>query len=229
MTEPLVSVIVPAFDAARFLPDALRSLSAQTYEAVEVVVVDDGSTDGTHEVAATFDAVRCIRTERRGPAAARNTGVAETSGELVAFLDADDLWPPTKLRRQVDHLLARPALGFVLGRQQVFRDEVDPPPAGPSPAWFAAPTPAEGLVALSTVLVRRAVLEAVGPFDELRSTSEDTEWLFRAGDAGVAFEVMDGVSLLRRTHARNLTADVATVRRDIAEILHRRIQRRREG
>src|SRR6185503_2024667 len=104
-----VSAVIPAYQAAAFLADAVESVLAQTEPVGEIVVVDDGSTDGTAAVAASFgDRVRYVRQENQGVAAARNRGVAEARGRLVAFLDADDTWEPEKTARQLAHLRAHP-------------------------------------------------------------------------------------------------------------------------
>jgi len=98
---PTVSVIIPAYNAEAFLARAIRSVEAQTFRDFEIVVVDDGSTDGTAEVARSFDSMRYVRGAHLGEAGARNRGLEEAAGELVAFVDADDEWLPQKLARQV--------------------------------------------------------------------------------------------------------------------------------
>ena len=114
---PLVSIVVPAFNAGATLAEALRSAQAQTYRAIEIVVVDDGSTDDTAAVAAGFAGVTLLRQANGGIAAARNAGIAAAKGEWIAPLDADDLWHPAKIERQVAAALAAPAPpGFVYCR-----------------------------------------------------------------------------------------------------------------
>ena len=103
-----VSVVIPVYNAARFLADAIRSVQAQRHPRIEIIVVDDGSTDGSGEVARSFAGVRCLRQANGGIAAARNAGVHEARGNLLAFLDADDLWTPGKLALQLDVLRADP-------------------------------------------------------------------------------------------------------------------------
>ena len=100
MTGPLVSVIVPVHNGARFLAAALDSVAAQDYGSMEILVVDDGSSDNSAEIAASYR-VRLLQQPNRGVAEARNAGVAESSGELLAFLDQDDLWLERKVSRQV--------------------------------------------------------------------------------------------------------------------------------
>src|SRR5690349_2600271 len=104
MSAPLVSVVIPVFDGEAYLAAAIESALAKTYARVEVIVVDDGSTDGSASVAARYD-VRLVRQSNRGVSAACNAGVEAARGELIAFLDADDLWPPERLEIQARHLL----------------------------------------------------------------------------------------------------------------------------
>src|SRR4051812_7319537 len=111
VSRPLVSVVIPAFNAERFLGEALASVSAQTYAPVETIVVDDGSSDGTAEVARAHPEVALIEQENSGPAAARNRGFAASRGEFIAFHDSDDLMTPDKLAVQVSHMLENPGVG----------------------------------------------------------------------------------------------------------------------
>jgi glycosyltransferase involved in cell wall biosynthesis len=109
-----LSAVIPAYNAEAWLGQAIESALAQEEVALEVVVVDDGSTDGTAEVLATFgDRIRLVRQANRGLPAARNAGIAAARGDLVAFLDADDTWEPSKSRRQLAYLAAHPACGLV--------------------------------------------------------------------------------------------------------------------
>ncbi len=106
--QPLVSVVIPAFNASTYIERTLRSVMRQTYAALEIVVVNDGSTDHTaklvEQIAASDSRIRLLSTPNRGVAAARNTGIEASSGRFVAFLDADDLWHPTKIEKQVNAL-----------------------------------------------------------------------------------------------------------------------------
>jgi glycosyltransferase involved in cell wall biosynthesis len=125
MSTPLVSCIVPVFNGERYLAEALDSVLGQTYRALEVIVVDDGSTDGTPAVVRTFGArVRCVTQPNAGLAAARNRGLAAATAELVAFLDADDLWLPEKIACQMERFRAHPELlgGRPAGRRRGARN-----------------------------------------------------------------------------------------------------------
>src|SRR5829696_2931566 len=110
---PLVSVVVPCYNQARFLGEAIESVLAQSHPLFEVVVVDDGSTDDTSEVAARYPGVRLVRQENRGLSGARNAGLARSRGEYVVFLDADDRLLPGALEAGVERLGANPQCAFV--------------------------------------------------------------------------------------------------------------------
>ncbi|HEU0214281.1 MAG TPA: glycosyltransferase family A protein [Jiangellaceae bacterium] len=201
MTNPLVSVIVAVHNGDRFLRPALESLQAQDYEPFEVVFVDDGSTDGSAAIARTFPGIRYVHQENQGLAAARNTGLACARGELVAYLDDDDLLPPHKLRRQAEYLVATPQVGCVLGRQQIMLEPgVDPP------AWLTRDPVFGDLdgVPLVSAMIRTEVLRGVGGFDPSYRFAEDRDLFVRLREHGVRIEVIPEILLFRRFHGGNM-------------------------
>lgn len=175
--SPKVSVIVPAFNAELSIDAALESALAQTWRDFEVIVVDDGSTDGTAaRLAAWRDRVKVLSQPNGGPARARNAGIAASDGELIAFLDADDVWLPEKLRLQVEYFERFPETGLL--HTAVLREEARPVPPPKSPAESPAPAPPRSRfcelfhteldINTLTVVVPRAVIDRVGVFDERR-------------------------------------------------------------
>ena len=194
MDWPLVSVVIPVHNGEAYLADAVASVRAQDYPALEIIIVDDGSTDDTPALVARLGGdIRTVRQAQAGPAAARNRALALARGDVVACLDADDLWPPDKLRTQVARLLADPALAVVLGRVQ---------PLGPSEA---EPTGGVMAVHLGSAVFRRSVFDRVGLFDERLTYSEDHDWFLRAREQGVPMTVLNQVTLLYRRHDGSLT------------------------
>ncbi len=116
MVNPLVSVILPVFNGERFLAEAIESVLQQGYRPIEIILVDDGSTDSTPRIAGSFaDHVRYYYQPNAGPAAARNLGIRMASGEFIAFIDADDLWPEDKLAMQMRCFEAFPTVEIVQG------------------------------------------------------------------------------------------------------------------
>lgn len=121
MKQPLISCIVPVYNGELYLREAIDSILAQTYRPLEIIVVDDGSTDATPDVVAGYgDRLRYIRQPNAGPGAARNHGLNLAQGEFIAFLDADDLWHPDKLARQMTRFLNRPDLDLCITYAQHF-------------------------------------------------------------------------------------------------------------
>ena len=224
MTNPLVTVIVAAYNGEKFLRETLESAFAQEYDPFEVVFVDDGSEDGTGEIARCFP-VRYLRQENQGLPAARNAGLAVARGELVAFLDDDDLLPPTKLAVQAAHLREHPEIGCVLGRQEWIFEGIGEPSLPRDPI-FGEP----GGIQLVTAMIRRHVLEELGGFDPTYRYAEDRDLFIRMRERGVDLAVLPDVVLHKRLHGSNMTMNQPATHpmlRSLREKLER--ERRRAG
>ena len=192
-----MSVVVPVLDGERFLGEAIASANTQTYRPLEVIVVDDGSRDRSAEVAEELGA-RVLRRSHRGISAARNAGIAAASGDVIALLDADDRWPANRLAVQIARFARRPELGFVIGRGRVFLH-----PGTPRPEWFTDDLAmGASVLARQTIVARREVFERVG-FDESARSCEDFDWMVRASDARIPYEVLDDVVVEYRVHDAN--------------------------
>jgi glycosyltransferase involved in cell wall biosynthesis len=197
MRGPLVSVVMPVYNAESFVREALDSVLTQEYEPLEVIAVDDCSTDGSAAIVQSYPDVTYLQQESNsGASEARNTGIAIARGEFIAFVDADDIVPPTKLAVQVGHLLEHPELACVLGRQHW----LNPPPGlARDVVWGDL----DGIPILSAVF-RTSVLRELGAFDE--DKGGDLDMLVRLRAAGFAFEVLPEIVLHRRYHGSNLVA-----------------------
>jgi glycosyltransferase involved in cell wall biosynthesis len=191
--DELISVIVPAYNVERFVARTLRSVLAQTHRNIEVVVVDDGSTDRTavvvQEIAAKDSRVRLLRSRNQGVSAARNLAIAESRGRLIAPVDADDIWHPDKLRRQLALLRAGP---LVLGVVYCWSRGIDDDDRVILPSWNASMPRGNVLRDIvvsgiagngSTPLIRRRCIEATAGYDQTMSLNED--WKFYTELAGV--------------------------------------------
>jgi glycosyltransferase involved in cell wall biosynthesis len=224
MSGPLVSVVIPAFNATRFIREALASIVQQEYEPLEIVVVDDGSSDGTGEVARAFGACSTvIEQPNRGPAAARNRGIAAARGSLLAFLDADDLWPDGKLALQVPRLTRDSSVDVLLG--QIRYEALDDRTL--DGIRFDEPEGVLTSVNLGAGVFRRSVFDRVGLFDESLRFSEDQDWFLRAREAGVGIAVLADVTLRYRLHAGNMTRGKSARELALARVLKKSLDRRR--
>jgi glycosyltransferase involved in cell wall biosynthesis len=221
--RPLVSVIVPAYQAEAFLGEALESALGQDCGPLEVLVVDDGSTDRTREVALAYP-VQLLRSPHRGPAAARNAGLALARGEFVTILDADDVWPIDRLSRQVEHLRGHPEHGIVLGLTEIFLTPGQPRPPHWPVAHSGRPIPAVA----GSMLARAEVFEIVGGFDEDLRQCEDIDWLARVKDAGIQAGTIDHVVLRYRIHANNTSRDTAANKATLLRVLRDSVRRQQE-
>jgi glycosyltransferase involved in cell wall biosynthesis len=211
--NPLVSVIIPVYNGARYLRAALESVFAQTYRNFEVIVVDDGSVDDSGVIAQSFPEVRYIHQTNQGVAAARNHAIEVARGEYFAFLDQDDLWTADKLKLQIEYLLNHPEVGYTLTQQKFFLE-----PGATLPAWFRKElldSVHTGWV-LGTLVVRRTVFETVGIFATDYSAANDSDWFFRAKAAAIPMAVVPELLLLKRIHEAN---DSARAKEILAELL----------
>ncbi len=225
---PRLSVVIPAFNAASYLREAIASVRAEVEDRAEIIVVDDGSSDDTAAMAeAHGDGVSCIRRHRRGGAgAARNQGVAAANGRYLAFLDADDRWPAGRLRALAGALHAAAAPRIAFGHmRQFFCPDMDPEirrrlrcPAGPTPGYCTG-----------AMLIHREDFQRVGPFDEDLKVGEFIGWFARARDLGLASVMIEEVVLERRIHGANQTIRHRADHADYIHAVRRVLDRRRPG
>lgn len=224
----VIGVVIPAFDAAAYLPAALESVAAQRDDGafeLDVVVVDDGSTDGTSDVVrrASPD-VRVFHQAHRGQAEARNRGVREARGNLIAFLDADDLWRPGKLAAQLSWLVAHPEMDMVFARAEEFLS--DDLSDDERRRLSVRQGPVAAMVPGTLLIWRDAFLRA-GFFDTALRVGEFVQWALTARDAGLLSEALPDVFLSRRLHRTNTGRRLADARGDYLDIVTRHLARRR--
>ncbi|HEX4589468.1 MAG TPA: glycosyltransferase [Gemmataceae bacterium] len=217
MTAPAVTVIVTSFNYGRYVRAALESVRAQTAGDFECIVVDDGSTDDSIAVIQSFlddPRFRLIRQENRGVSHARNVGIEDTAAPFIAFLDADDLWRPTKLERQLARFAAEPAVGVVCTRRTII-DRDGQPQSGedkrPAEGDVIGPLFRQNFVCFSSAMVRREAAVRVGGFDERLGLAVDYDfWLrvarhYRFGvvdEPLVSYRVGHGANLSGRQRER---------------------------
>lgn len=237
---PVVSVIITSYDYGRFLTDAIESVLGQNYPRLEVVVVDDGSTDTTHDVVARYarDGVGYIYQHNQGVAAARNRGLSATTGPLVAFCDGDDAWGVDKLTRQLAHLRDHPEVGLVTSHAYACDEGLHPRSVvhagrGASEQVFEALLVRNIVLNPTCVVVRREILDAVGGFSLLPRWEDWDTWLRVAQRTRVGF-VDDALAYVRRHDAslsptdgqRRFELDEGILERHIAAVPDPRTRRR---
>jgi len=221
---PEVSIVVPAHNAGRTLAQTLASVRAQTVADYEVIVVDDGSTDDTAQVAgeAQDSRVSVVSTANGGVARARNHGIARATGSFVAFLDADDLWRPTKLADQLARLAADPSAGVCVTAATRIDDssrEIGLMRLEDTRDTCAALL-LRSMVAgcVSSGVVRRSLLEAVGGFDPAFSQCADWDLWLRLSRQ-TRFSLIDEDLVLYRTHCGNMSSNISLLERDTFAVL----------
>lgn len=197
----LVSVIIPVYNGQRFIAEAVKNIAAQNYPALEIIVVDDGSTDRTGEIVAGLPVdIRYFKQENAGPASARNRGIRDASGDFIMFLDVDDLWPDNTVNSMVDEMQREPEREVIRGYAQMMRfnaatAEYDPlgNPRESYPHYIGA------------AIYRKSVFKKVGLFDPTLRFAEDTDWYTRAAEQKVNIKRVDEITLLVRRHGSNMT------------------------
>ncbi len=201
--RPLVSVIIPMRNGTAFLPQALASIEAQKYPSLDIILVDDGSDEDIQAALRRLPGpIRYVRQAPSGPAAARNRGIREARGELIAFLDVDDLWPPDNLNIMVDAISGPGKPDVVQGYPQIMRWMPD------SGDYEFIGCPLEVFLDyLGGALYRRSAFDRVGMLDESLAYCEDVDWFYRARDGGLAVQRLDQISLFVRRHQQNMTRD----------------------
>lgn len=223
-TRPLVSVIIPCFKQAHFLAEAIESALAQTYAPVEIVVVDDGSPDDTAGVARQYPTVRYVRRPNGGLPAARNTGVANSAGELLIFLDSDDVLLPHAVATGVRELAEHPECGFTAGWCRPFvspRELLDPYVwEPPNPDSLARLLRNNGGVLPVACMYRRAAFEEVGGYDESFRSLEDWDLNLRMGRRRPAAFHFETVGLYRR-HGDSMSTNAERMLVALAAMLRR--------
>lgn len=221
--EPLVSVIIPTFNGQKHIRETLASVFAQSYRPLEIIVVDDGSTDSTAELAAAFD-VKLICQEQRGHPSARNRGVQDSTGEFLSFLDHDDLWEPSKIQTQMQCFQEHPELDLVFGHIENF---FSPELTEDERKGLSVPLdPLPGLLQ-GAMLARRSSFLAVGPFSEERDMGDFLDWYGRAIILKSKTHMQPATVLRRRIHATNYQRTHKHLRQQYLPALKQLLDRRR--
>jgi glycosyltransferase involved in cell wall biosynthesis len=223
--RPSVSVIIPIYNSGQYLAEAIDSVLAQRHSPLEILVVDDGSSDcGPALASACGPPVKVISISHRGHPAARNAGVAASAGEFLGFLDADDLWTGSKLSLQLHAFAMNPALEAVFGHMQNF---ISPDLSREEQARIRCnSTPLPGLLQ-GSMLIRREAFHRVGPFAEDRRMGDFLDWYGRATIANLNMRVLPEILVRRRIHLHNFQRTHKHLLRENLSVLKKLLDRRR--
>jgi glycosyltransferase involved in cell wall biosynthesis len=224
--SPLVSVVITVFNGEKYLREAIESVLAQTYNPYEIILIDDGSTDNSGEIAKSFASeLRYFYQENRGQGTALNRGIELSGGRFFSFLDADDIWKKDKLMHQMAAFADNPEADMVFGYvEQFYSSELDENykksiriPAKVMRGFFKG-----------SMLIKRDSFFRVGKFDTRWRLGDFIDWYSRATEEGLKSVILDEVVLLRRIHANNTGFRKRSLRPEFARILKAALDRRRK-
>lgn len=194
-----ISCIIPVYNSESYLEAALDSVLSQDWPLHEIIAVDDGSTDTSASLLRRYEpAVAIVTSRHAGIPAARNAGLRQASGDVIAFQDADDLWPPGRLKVMAELLEHEPSVDVLAGLVQI-RNERSVEPADMT---------TRHRFLLASLLIRRGVFDRIGPFNEELEVGEDTEFVMRARHKGISFKLIDQVAMIYRLHSTNISQNV---------------------
>ncbi len=216
--QPLVSVIIPVYNTERFVAETIQSVLNQTYPHIEIICVNDGSTDGSLEVLSSFGSkIKIISQKNQGVAQARNTGVKVAHGTIIGLLDADDLWPTNHVALLLPHLMGT-TVNLVRGQTRVLY----------MPGASKLPKEKDGHVTIpclvGSALYRREVFDTVGLFDPaIGGQGEDFDWYIRFLARYGREQVINEVVLEYRRHANNITNERKNIARGMFDALRKKL------
>lgn len=220
----LISVIIPAFNSGDSIGYAIQSVIDQHYEPIEIIVIDDGSTDQTADSVKIFgDKVRYFRQENKGVAAARNKGLEISTGTMITFVDADDIWTENKLKMQLRIFRENPDTDIVMGMLTLTESDK----TKPSETKINKDDIGTFAVQLGTMLIKKSVFDTIGLFDEEMVMSEDIDFMNRVREAGMHIFVHKEIVQRYRLHDRNMTGDKTMAQRYMLKAYKKSLERRR--
>lgn len=223
---PPVSVVIAVYNCARYLGQAIESVLGQTYPRVELIVVDDGSDDGSGEIARrSLPSLRYVYQPRAGMGAARNRGVGMAQGSFLAFLDADDVFTPDKLERQMAAFDRDPGLEVVFGHVREF---LSPDLDEAFARRLRRPAECTPGHCVPAMLIRRAAFFRVGFFTTTLKVGIGLDWCARANEEGLKSLMLDGIVMERRLHLNNTGLRERDSRLQYVQVVKAALDRRRK-
>ncbi|HKP24727.1 MAG TPA: glycosyltransferase family A protein [Dongiaceae bacterium] len=219
-----VSVIIPVYNGSKYLAATLETVLGQSYPLHEIIVIDDGSTDSSPSILSGYgERLRVTRQSNRGVAATRNVGLQQASGELITFIDQDDLWPVDRTKILVEALQADPKAQVATGLVDILYERARPA----SPLDNFSTTMREYFV--GSLLIRKEVFDILGPFHTGIGYADDVDFMMRRREANIATVYVDQVTLKYRLHEENTSGDRDVTNRHLMAALRESLQRRRKA
>lgn len=225
MNQSSVSVIIPAHNGELYIHEAVESALRQTIKPLEILVVDNGSTDRTGCVVSKYDGIRYIRTDIANVGAARQLGVNLSRGEFIAFLDQDDIWLNYKTEEQLNYLKNNSEMGAVIGLQSMFLEPGIEKPHWLKESYIRRPLP--GYLP-SALMVRKDMFDVSGGFDTNFLMASDVDWFFNAYQRGVSVGMVNCVVVEKRIHSNNDSHNVSKAQTELLKVIKRSLTLRRE-
>lgn len=218
--NPLISVIIPYYKGENYVAETLQSIFDQNYSNLEIIVVNDGSPDEMLRVFDPFlDRIKIISQENQGQAAARNTGIKHAQGELVAFLDSDDLWTPNHLELMMPHLAPETEYDFVRGMTDHFRINEDGTREHTGAIFLE--------MLLGAMLYRKSAIDQMGYLNASMREGEDLDWVLRLRESGLREKRLDDVVLLYRRHNTNYSNSYDFIKKGQLLSIRKKLERAR--
>lgn len=226
MKNPLVSVIVIVKNGEKYIEQALRSISNQSYDNFEILLVDGGSTDQTMAIAKKYPSVNILTQPNKGIPSAYNYGIECSKGELICYLSHDDYWEPDKLQLQVETFVQNEVLDYSITDVGYFVE-----PGARIPKGFRTELldkPVKGFM-MESLMVRKSVYENIGKYDPELSVGEDTDWFFRCIDHDLKYSHIPRILVHKRIHGDNAHLTDGNINKIILKAAFRSIQRKKSG
>ena len=220
--NPLISVMMPTYNNAKYICKAIESIYAQSYDNIEIIVVDDGSTDNTKEILKQYKDIKYFYVEHKGIPTARNVALANSKGEYIAFCDSDDYWLPGKINTQMQYFKEHPDCEIVFTKYENFFEDENLKMS--ERAVYEKKVESIFKQYLPSSIVKKSLFDKYGKFDESFNVAEDTEFLYRVFKNGVKIDnYISDVFYMRRIHGKNVSLqyDNADLKKYIATILRK--------
>lgn len=223
-----VSVIIPVYNGADFLNQAVNHVLEQNYQPLEIIIIDDGSTDNTAEIANQLkDKICYFHQNNNGPASARNLGLKKAKGNVIAFLDVDDLWSANKLELQVNYLANHPEIDIVQG--MIVKQVIETNRLNINDFSILETSLPYHYINLGSATYRKSVFQEVGLFDESMRFAEDVDWFIRAWEQRINKSVIDDVTLYYRIHEDNMTKGKSLIELGFIRVHKKHLNRLRQS